>query len=77
MWVGADASSHTWLLYGGMTVAPYSDMFSDGLRLRVATGYGGYRYTGRRLDKNYNFEADTAFADALVGYLKRLGPLTA
>jgi hypothetical protein len=42
VWVGADASTHVWLVYGGMTIAPFSDMFSDGLRLRVASGYGGY-----------------------------------
>jgi hypothetical protein len=78
LWVGADASSHVWLIYGGMTVAPLSDdMFSDGVRLRMATGYGGYSYTGNRAGKDTTFHADTAFADVLVGYLKRLGPLTA
>lgn len=77
LWVGADASSHVWLVYGGATVAPFSGMFSDGLRLRAASGYGGYTYTGDRFGKTTGFTADTAFADALVGYLKRLGPLTA
>jgi len=77
LWVGADASSHVWLIYGGATIAPLSDVFSDGVRLRVATGYGGYRYTGIRNGQTMTYEADTAFADALVGYLKRLGPLTA
>ncbi len=77
LWVGADASSHVWLVYGGMTVAPFSDMFSDGIRLRAASGYGGYRYTGDRAGKSVSFTADTAFADGLIGYLKRLGPLTA
>ena len=77
MWVGTDASSHVWLVYGGITVAPLSDMFSDGIRLRMASGYGGYRYAGPRNGRTTSFKADTAFADGLIGYLKRLGPLTA
>jgi hypothetical protein len=77
LWTGVDASSHVWLLYGGMTVAPHSDMFSDGVRLRMATGMGAYRYTGDRGSVTMSFRAETAFADVLVGYLKRLGPLTA
>jgi Cellulose biosynthesis protein BcsS len=77
IWVGADASSHVWLVYGGMTVAPLSDIFKDGVRLRMASGYGGYRYAGLRDGHTTSFEANTAFADGLIGYLKRLGPLTA
>jgi len=77
VWAGADASSHVWLLYTGATIAPFSDMFSDGLRVRTATGYGGYSYTGARGTLVQRYEADTVFADLLVGYLKRLGPLTA
>jgi hypothetical protein len=76
-WAGADVSNHVWLLYSGATVAPYSDMFSDGLRLRAAAGYGEYSYTGERLAMVQTFEAQTAFTEALVGYLKRMGPLTA
>jgi len=77
VWAGADASSHVWLLYSGATVAPYSDMFSDGLRLRAAAGYGQYSYAGERRAQVQSYAANTAFAEALVGYLKRLGPLTA
>lgn len=77
VWAGADASSHVWLLYSGATVAPYSDMFSDGLRLRAAAGYGQYSYAGERSGQLQSYAANTAFAEALVGYLKRLGPLTA
>jgi hypothetical protein len=77
IWVGADASSHVWLLYSGMTVAPHGHIFSDGLRLRIAGGYGGYSYVGDRHGQLMSFDAETAFAEALVGYLKRLGPLTA
>lgn len=77
IWAGADASQRVWLLYGGMTIAPFSDMFSDGLRLRTASGFGRYRYAGYRHGTSQSFQAKTAFTDALAGYLKRLGPLTA
>jgi hypothetical protein len=77
IWSGADVSGHVWLLYSGATVAPYSNIFDDGLRLRVAGGYGGYTYAGERRSQLVSFTAETAFAEALVGYLKRFGPLTA
>lgn len=77
VWGGADASAHVWLIYTGTTVAPRGDIFSDGLRLRIAGGYGGYSYVGERRGELVAFTAETAFGEALVGYLKRLGPLTA
>ena len=77
VFAGADVSSNAWLLYSGATVAPYCDMFSDGLRLRAAVGYGGYSYSGERNGEIRSFESETAFTDTLVGYLMRLGPLTA
>ena len=46
VWAGAQASGNVWLLYSGLTVAPHSHMFDDGLRLRVTSGYGGYSYEG-------------------------------
>ena len=52
-------------------------MFSDGVRLRAATGFGQYSYVGERNGREQSFSAQTGFADALVGYLERLGPLTA
>ena len=77
VWSGVDASSHVWLAYSGATVAPYSDIFSNGLRLRAAAGYGEYTYTGERNAQEQSFSARTGFVDALVGYLERFGPLTA
>ena len=81
VWAGADVSSNVWLLYSGLTVAPYCHMFDDGLRLRIASGYGGYSYEGFRREgltaKLTSFNARTAFTDVLIGYLKRFGPLTA
>jgi len=75
-WTGVDASNHVWLAYSGATIAPSSDIFSDGVRLRAAT-VGKYSYVGERNAREQSFAAQTGFADALVGYLERLGPLTA
>lgn len=77
VWAGADVSSHAWLLYSGATVAPYGHIFADGLRLRVAGGYGGYSYVGERRGQLQSFEATTDYVEALVGYLQRFGPVTA
>ena len=77
VWAGADVANNVWLVYSGATIAPYSGMFDDGLRLRAAAGYGAYTYTGERSAQLQAFKAKTAFSDALVGYLKRFGPLTA
>jgi len=73
VWAGADASSHTWLAYSGVTIAPYGDIHENGVRLRAAGGYGGYDYEGARA----SFKATTYFSEALVGYHWRLGALTA
>jgi len=73
VWAGVDASTHVWLAYSGATIAPYSDIFSDGVRLRAATGYGDYSYTGERNAQEQSFSARTGFVDAL----DRFGPLTA
>jgi Cellulose biosynthesis protein BcsS len=45
VWGGVDASSNVWLLYGGVTIAPWStDIYSDGWRLRTTGGFGRYSY---------------------------------
>lgn len=81
VWAGADATSQSWLVYSGVTLAPYGHVYSNGLRLRSSAGYGGYRFEDVRIGATglevAKFEADTAFADALVGYLHRFGELTA
>lgn len=84
VWAGVDATESTWLAYSGTTIAPLGGIHDPGLRLRFAGGYGQYAYSGRRRDLSQpqgwrlrHFEAETAFSDALVGYLWRLGPLTA
>jgi hypothetical protein len=88
-WAGADATEDGWLVFSGMTIAPFSHIHGEGLRLRLASGYGAYRYSGDRGVPAFNavlgrvetraefmsFEAQTGFAEALVGYLWRLDPL--
>lgn len=79
-WIGADATTSSWLVYSGVTLSPLSGIHDDGPRLRFATGYGGYRWRGTAtaVDGSVAHGAGSTFyADALVGYLKRLGPLTA
>jgi hypothetical protein len=47
MWAGADATKDVWLLYTGVTLAPLSkDIYTDGLRLRMTSGYGRYTAQG-------------------------------
>ncbi len=80
VWAGTDISQHVWLVYSGTTLAPFSDIHEDGLRLRFVGGYGQYKYVSHSIAHNFRsitFNADTNSADALIGYLKRMGPLTA
>lgn len=81
VWSGVDVHSNGWLIYGGSTVAPFTDIYTDGPRLRATTGYGGYGWEGKR-DPNYpdapppKGDASTNYTDALVGYYKQWGPAT-
>jgi hypothetical protein len=80
VWAGGDATAHGWLIYSGMTVAPTSAIHDQGLRFRLASGYGGYDYSGFRRLRGKTaelkaFEARTGFAEILLGYLWRLDPL--
>jgi hypothetical protein len=74
VWAGADVSDNVWLVYSGATVAPMGHIHGDGLRLRVASGYGGYTYPNSGSGRD--FEATTIFGDVLAGWLWRLDPLT-
>jgi hypothetical protein len=79
-WAGAQAYTHVWSVYSGTTIAPFGAVQEDGLRLRLVTGYGADSYSGPRAvgmgSQIVKFDGTTAFADALVGYHKQLGPLT-
>lgn len=92
MWSGADAIHDVWLLYSGVTLAPWSaDIHSDGIRLRASGGYGEYSYTAQSLVttdcgapardacqfKKQRFNVAHTYIEALVGYQKRYGELTA
>ncbi len=83
MWAGADVSENVWLVYSGVTLAPWSGIYDDGWRFRAAGGYGAYQYHSTVWDasledtRRQRFDARTYYADILVGYLKRFGPLTA
>lgn len=78
---GTDVTSDVWLLYSGVTLAPTSDIYADGLRLRATGGYGQYRYQGHRAGDpkgtHRRFAGTVSFAEMLVGYQKRIGDLTA
>lgn len=90
-WGGADVSKDVWLLYTGVTIAPYSkDIYSDGWRLRLNGGYGEYHYSQTVHDCSQAIAAGNlcrsvslpvfvnhTYAEALVGYHLRLGELTA
>jgi Cellulose biosynthesis protein BcsS len=86
VWAGADVSngkaSSSWLIYSGATSAPFGGIYENGLRLRATIGYGQYSYTHLKNQTSKKpevttFDATTAFADVLVGYLYRYNSLTA
>lgn len=78
---GADLAHDVWLLYSGITFAPTSDIYGDGVRLRASGGYGQYRYQGHRAgdpkDTERKFHGTVSYAEALIGYQMRFGELTA
>jgi hypothetical protein len=79
-WIGADASSGSWSIYSGLSVAPLANFDAGGLRLRTSGGYGQYRYrhnewTGNGLAR-VEHRGEVAFTDLLLGYQLRLAPLT-
>ena len=75
---GAQAFSHAWSLYSGVTAAP-SGLGADGLRVRASAGYGAYSYSGRRPvgvgPETVTFHGVTTFGELLIGYQKQLGPV--
>lgn len=80
VWSGADVSHNSWLVYSGLTLAPWSGIHDDGVRFRFAGGYGKYDWKGSKPVKNgerIRGSGVTSSGDMLVGYLLRLGPLTA
>jgi Cellulose biosynthesis protein BcsS len=80
MWAGADATSHSWSAYTGVTLAPFGPIGSDGWRMRAVGGYGAYRYDApRRISgalRSQPFRGTVSFADVLIGFQKQYYPLT-
>lgn len=80
-YAGADVTSDVWLLYSGITLAPTSDIYGDGIRLRASGGYGQYRYDGHRSydppKTRRKFNGTITYVEGLIGYQKRFGELTA
>jgi hypothetical protein len=83
-WAGADVAKDNWLVYSGITVAPFGHIHEPGPRLRASAGYGHYEYGNRpagqssgQSDAARSFDATTYFGNVLAGYLERFGPLTA
>lgn len=78
MWLGADAMRDVWLLYTGITLAPWSeDMNQPGWRLRTQAGYGRYDYEIKDAGGTRAYQGEVNYTDAFVGYQWRLGALTA
>ena len=78
VWGGGDAMRDVWLLYSGITLAPWSEHIHDpGVRLRSHMGYGEFKYVPSNATSTKNVQATVSYADALIGYHWRLGELTA
>ena len=78
---GADATRDVWLLYSGVTIAPFGGIYGNGVRLRASGGYGQYGYQGHRAGDpkgtKREFSGQVSYAEALVGYQAQFGALTA
>lgn len=76
VWAGADATSHTWSLYTGLTYAPFGPLAAEGLRLRIIGGYGEYRYQGGAQVDDATVNGSVTFADLLIGYQTKFAATT-
>jgi hypothetical protein len=76
LWAGAEATSHAWSLYSGVTYAPFGPLALDGWRLRMVGGYGEYHYRGGRAVNDASVAGTVTFADFLVGYQAKFGATT-
>lgn len=78
VWAGTDAMRDVWLLYSGVTLAPWSDhIYDPGVRLRMQAGYGRYDYTLYEDGAYHHYLGEVTTTDALIGYHWRFGELTA
>lgn len=78
VWTGGDAMRDVWLLYTGITLAPWSaHVYDPGWRLRVQSGTGQYDYTLEEDGAAHVYRGSVNYVDALAGYHWRTGGLTA
>lgn len=78
VWTGADAMRDVWLIYSGVTLAPWSaHIHEPGWRLRATTGYGEYAYRLMDAAAGPLETGHVAYGTAQAGYQWRLGELTA
>lgn len=75
-WTGVNATRHAWSSYAGVNWAPLGKLAQEGFRLRVAGGYGEYRYTGTVAGLTQTIYGSAGFADLLAGYQMGWGALT-
>lgn len=67
-----------WLLYTGITLAPWSEhVYDPGWRLRLQSGYGQYDYTLQENGADRVYRGSVSYVDALAGYHWKSGNLTA
>ena len=80
-WIGAEGFGRVWSIYSGANYAPFGAMNEGGFRLRAITGMSGYKYTSPRWTgtktEAVTFQGQGNFVDALAGYHRRYGNLTA
>ena len=75
-WFGAEATANVWSIYSGLTWAPLGSVREDGWRVRLASGYGQYRYRTSIDGERQQVHGTAGFADLLVGYHVTTGDLT-
>lgn len=77
VWTGADAMRDVWLLYTGVTLAPWSaHIYDPGFRFRIQSGYGKYAYELEEGDGRHKHTATVTYGEVLAGYHWRSGSLT-
>jgi hypothetical protein len=91
VWAGSDVTKDVWLLYTGVTLAPWSkDIYTNGWRIRSASGYGEYTFPACAIDDpdcdtldegthkhRTKFKAQVTYGEVLLGYHHQFGDLTA
>lgn len=70
---GVDARAGGWAAYAGYTMAIGGDLFQDGWRLRITSGYGNYWF-GQ--DFGASFRGAVTFGEVLAGYQFTYNALT-